>query len=163
MDNHPHIVGHCETVKDFSEYFHRVNSILARYINQISSRKGQVIMDRFRSPQIETDRYLQTVVHYVDLNPVRAGICKRAKDYRWSSYNSHAHGKIDPLLDSLPEGLKLEARVFEKLSLFILLKGRTTMPMYCRSYFIGSPHWVKSRRRVLFDALEKRKEKLLKK
>lgn len=158
MDNHPHIVGYCETVKDFSDYFQRVNSIIAKYVNQISARKGQVIMDRFRSPQIETDRYLTTVIHYVDLNPVRAGICKRAKDYKWSSYNAHAHNQPDPLLDPLPTQVRVEAYVFEKLSFFLLKHGRKTIPMYCRSYFIGSPYWVKKRRRMLFDALEKRKK-----
>lgn len=157
MDNHPHIVGHCATVKEFSDYFHRVHSILARYINKVSGRKGQVIMDRFRSPQIETDRYLNTVIHYVDLNPVRAGLSKRAKDYRWSSYNSHAHGKKDKLLDPLPQSVEAQTLLFEKLSLFILRKGRTMLPLYCRSYFIGSPAWVKARRRFLFEALTARK------
>lgn len=153
LDNHPHIVGHCESIKEFSRFFQNVNGILARYINRISDRKGQVIMDRMKSPQIETERYLHTVLHYVDLNPVRAGVTKRAKDYRWSSYRAHAHGQPDPLLDPLPEGLRVTTQTYQKISSIILQKDSKKMPLYYTTFFIGTPTWVRKRRRTLFESM----------
>ena len=39
---------------------------------------------RFHSTLVEGGRYRATCMHYVYLNPVRAGIVKRASDYAWS-------------------------------------------------------------------------------
>ncbi|MBN8555744.1 MAG: transposase [Deltaproteobacteria bacterium] len=157
MDNHPHIVGYCESVKEFSRYFQVVNGMFARFINTQMERKGQVIMDRLRSPQIQTERYLLTVLRYVDLNPVRAGICKNAKDYRWSSHRSYAHGKKDPLLDPLPSGLSITEHQYQMLHSFTLEKHRQKIPVYYRTYFIGAPSWVRKRRKTLFQTLSAKK------
>ncbi len=47
-----------------------------------------------------------TVVHYVELNPLRAGLVERAQDWRWSSLLHDANG---PALDPgpVPRGLDL--------------------------------------------------------
>jgi putative transposase len=157
MDNHPHIVGYCETVQEFSRYFQVVNGLFARFINSQMERKGQVIMDRLRSPQIQTERYLLTVLRYVDLNPVRAGICKRPKDYKWSSHRSYAKGKTDPLLDPLPSGLRITQSQYQLLHSFAVEKLNKKIPIYYRTYFIGAPSWVRKRRRSLFDTLSEKK------
>ncbi len=36
------------------------------------------------------------------LNPVRVGIVKDPRDYRWSSYRTHAYGRKDFLVDEHP-------------------------------------------------------------
>jgi hypothetical protein len=38
----------------------------------------------------------------VELNPVRAGLVKDPRDYRWSSYRAYAYGKRDSLVDEHP-------------------------------------------------------------
>ena len=48
------------------------------------------------------EAHLLTAVRYVELNPVAAGLVKRAEDWRWSSARSHVEGrrtKHDPLTD----------------------------------------------------------------
>jgi putative transposase len=48
------------------------------------------------------DAHLMVAVRYVELNPVSAGLVKRAEDWRWSSARSHVAGrraKDDPLTD----------------------------------------------------------------
>ena len=48
---------------------------------------------RFKSLLVENERYaLKTVGAYIDLNPVRAGLCEDPKDYRWSGYGAAAGG-----------------------------------------------------------------------
>lgn len=39
---------------------------------------------------------------YVERNPVRAGLCRRAADYRWSSAAAHAGGRDDELVQPEP-------------------------------------------------------------
>ena len=39
---------------------------------------------------------------YIELNPVRAGMVRHPRDYRWSSFRAHADGQIDPLVSDHP-------------------------------------------------------------
>ena len=151
MDNHPHIVGYCETVEEFSRFFQVVNGTLARFINQELGRRGQVIMDRLRSPRIQNERHMMHVLHYVDLNPVRAGICNQASKYRWSSYRSRAYGAKDPILDPLPLSDRIDQVHYQKQSQYILTRGNSTSPIYQNVYFIGTPQWVRHKRRELYQ------------
>jgi putative transposase len=69
------------------------------------------------------DDYLLACARYVELNPVRARLVARARDWRWSSARAHLKGQDDmlvhvsPLLERvanwknfLDEGLEGEAR-----------------------------------------------------
>ena len=42
--------------------------------------------------------YLLTLYRYIELNPVRAGIVRTAKEYRWSSYRCNALGQANPVI-----------------------------------------------------------------
>jgi putative transposase len=64
---------------------------------------GHVWQGRFKSPVIQDDRRLLTVLRYIEANPLRARIVEDLASYRWSSFPAHARGVADPLLDSLPE------------------------------------------------------------
>ena len=44
------------------------------------------------------ERHLYAAVRYVENNPVRAHLVKKAENYRWSSAYAHANGKIDKVL-----------------------------------------------------------------
>jgi putative transposase len=41
-------------------------------------------------------------MRYIELNPVRAGICPDPAHYRWSSYRANALGETNPLLTPRP-------------------------------------------------------------
>ena len=49
---------------------------------------GKLFQGRYKSLMGEESSYLRGLLHYVHLNPVRAGICSvpELKGYRWSSY-----------------------------------------------------------------------------
>jgi putative transposase len=53
---------------------------------------------RYRATLIDTERYLLTCMRYIERNPVRARMVRHPRDYPWSSYGAHAHGKTDVLL-----------------------------------------------------------------
>jgi putative transposase len=50
-----------------------------------SEGSGHVYQGRFKSFLVESDEHLWTVCRYVERNALRAGLCARAEDWRWSS------------------------------------------------------------------------------
>lgn len=77
---------------------------------------GHVWQGRFKSPVIQSDEHLLTVLRYIEANPLRAQIVKRAEDYPWSSYRAHALGTPDELVDRLV--------TFEELSPYPAVRQR---------------------------------------
>ena len=63
---------------------------------------GQVWQGRFKSPVIQDDEHLLTVLRYIEANPLRAKLVERAGEYRWSSFACHGNGCADELLDTVP-------------------------------------------------------------
>jgi putative transposase len=69
-------------------------------------RRGFFWGDRFKSLIVENGDTLINCLAYIDLNPVRAGICEVPEDYRWCSLGYHVQsGNKDDFL-SLDFGLK---------------------------------------------------------
>src|SRR5262245_52257356 len=68
---------------------------------------GHLWQGRFYSCVL-SDSHLWTATRYVERNPVRAGIVKRAEDYEWSSARAHVYGVDDSLVDP---GLPIVGRV----------------------------------------------------
>jgi hypothetical protein len=58
-----------------------------RWYNVVHGRFGTLWAERFRSLVVEDNpRAIQALAAYIDLNPVRAGLCDDPKDYRFCSY-----------------------------------------------------------------------------
>jgi putative transposase len=53
---------------------------------------GHVYQGRFKSFVVESDEHLWTVCRYVERNALRANLCRRAEDWRWSSLWRVVHG-----------------------------------------------------------------------
>ena len=60
---------------------------------------GHVWQGRFRSPVIQDDDHLLTVLRYIEANPLRARLAATAADYPWSSFPEHGAGRTSGLLD----------------------------------------------------------------
>lgn len=168
MSNHPHISGHCKTQTQLSDFFRLVNSQIARFYNRRMKRKGQLVMDRFKSPEVENNTALLKIMMYIDLNPNRARMVKHPKSYRWSSFHYYAYGKEDPLITPAPSYLELGSTNNERKKEYINLvetiirhdwKNQATL---YDKYFLGSPDWVTYRYNLIkkYQKL-KREEKIL--
>jgi hypothetical protein len=72
-------------VEALSAGMQRLNGDYARSFNHRHNRRGHLFAGRFSSWVIEGDEYLENTVRYVLLNPVRAGLCRRPSDWRWSA------------------------------------------------------------------------------
>ena len=80
-----------EFVKTFKE---QVNLACKR---ADAERTGTLFEGRYHSTLIEGGRYLAACIRYVEYNPIRAGLVRRAADYRWSTRNAErASEEADP-------------------------------------------------------------------
>jgi REP element-mobilizing transposase RayT len=84
MDNHIHLLIE-EGNEELGQTIKRLGVRYAMWFNMKYQRVGQLFQNRFPSEAIETDAYFVTVVRYIYENPLKAGLCKRAEDYLWSS------------------------------------------------------------------------------
>jgi putative transposase len=64
----------------------RLNGMHAQSYNNRHEQFGSLIRDRYHTNLVETDAHLLATLRYIALNPVRAGLCARPADWRWSSY-----------------------------------------------------------------------------
>ena len=91
---------------NLSEYVREIKQIFSRFYNKKHNRRGFFWGDRFKSVIVDNGDTLINCLAYIDLNPVRAGICKVPEDYRWCSLGYHVQsGNKDGFL-SLDFGLK---------------------------------------------------------
>lgn len=157
MDSHPHLAGHLRTREEFSRFFQVVNSQFARAVNKRLKRRGQVVMDRFKSPLIESNEHLLKAMAYIDLNQHRVKKVPHPRKNTWSSYKYYAYGRNDPLVTSAPSYLALgripmERRREYRAMVEALMEHRRMMNISHTS-FIGNPDWVIRKYRELCDRL----------
>ena len=107
MTNHFHLLLEPAEAGGLGRFIQSVGRRYVRYVNESYGRTGTLWEGRFKSAAVSRDEYLIACSRYIELNPVRAGLVKHPKDYRWSSYRCRALGVPDRLLDTDPwyEGL----------------------------------------------------------
>lgn len=84
MDNHYHLLIQTMDIK-LQKIMHQINNKYSKYFNAIYERCGHVFQGRYTASPIREERYLLTVLAYIHQNPVKAGMCKKVEDYKWSS------------------------------------------------------------------------------
>ena len=98
MGNHVHLLM---TPADEDSLPKTMQSVNVRYVwhfNRRHERTGPLFESRYRPGPVDSDQYLKACYQYIELNPVRAKLCKQPADYRWSSYRHHAYGELDRLV-----------------------------------------------------------------
>ncbi len=153
MDNHPHLTGHLMNRELFSAFFKVVNSQFARIVNRHLNRRGQVVMDRFKSPLVESDEHMLCVMAYGNLNQHRAGKVDHPRKNDWSSYRYYAYGEKDELITPAPSYLALgrtpQERQREYRGIVAALMEQRRLMNISHTYYIGNPDWVIERYREL--------------
>ena len=86
MNNHAHMLIKTKKSDELSKYMQRLNCTYARYYNKKYDRVGYVFRDRYKSEGIYDEQHLYNCIKYIYDNPVKAGICSKAKDYPYSNY-----------------------------------------------------------------------------
>ena len=87
MSNHVHMV--IKIQNDFlSKAIQSLTLSYAQYFNKKYKRKGPLVQNRFKSKNVENQKYFLEVCRYVHRNPEKAYIAK-TEDYEWSSYKEY--------------------------------------------------------------------------
>jgi putative transposase len=143
MPNHVHLIATPPTPQSLAQ---AVGATHLRYTRQINSRErwtGYLWQGRFASFAMDED-YLMACARYVGLNPVRAGLTRRAIDWPWSSVRAHIEERADPLLTSGPLRERLGAEAAGFFDLDVQADARRSLR---RASFTGRPlgaaAWIK--------------------
>lgn len=87
MDNHFHLVLRTPDA-NLSAGMQWLKGRYAQWFNWRHGYEGHVFYRRFHSVLVESEWHFIELVRYVLQNPVRAGLCRRAADWPWSSYRT---------------------------------------------------------------------------
>lgn len=101
MPNHIHAVAVPHNASGLARLFGPVHQRYALRVNERHDWRGHLWQERFYSCVME-ETHLLAAVRYIELNPVRAGLCDRAKDWQWSSVHVHAGPRSDSLVAASP-------------------------------------------------------------
>ena len=106
--------GYVEALKalfcDISVFCKEVKSRFCKWYNKRHQRRGTLWMERFKSVLAEGKRgdsgeqraksqldALKVMAAYIDLNPVRAKMVKKASEYRWSGWGAALDGNKEAI------------------------------------------------------------------
>lgn len=85
MPNHIHLVVRPHRDGDLGSWMHWLLTTHVRYQQHRHSTIGRIWQGRFKAFPIQQDGHLLAVVRYVERNPVRAQLVRRAIEWPWSS------------------------------------------------------------------------------
>jgi len=88
MTNHIHLIGVPAREDSLAKAVGRTHFLYTQYVNRMHGRTGHLWQNRFYSCAMD-QAHAYRALCYVELNPVRAGMVKRAWDYAWSSAPLH--------------------------------------------------------------------------
>ena len=104
MPNHFHLVLHPRNDGDLGEFMRWVTTthVRQRRAQTETIGHGHLYQGTYKSFPVETERYLQQLMVYVEQNPLRAKLVSRTEDWQWSSLWRREHDTAKKLLADLP-------------------------------------------------------------
>ena len=108
MPNHVHLVLVPSDTEGLRAALAEAHRRYAIGVNRREGWRGYLWQGRFASFPMD-EAHVLAAARYVELNPVRARLVRRARDWRWSSARAHLSGADDgvvsvrPLLDLAPD------------------------------------------------------------
>lgn len=96
MTNHVHLLATPAFEDSIGKTLQSIGRRYVQYFNHTYQRSGTLWEGRYRATVVDSERYLLTLMRYIELNPVRAGMVAVPQDYPWSSYRRNAMGRGGP-------------------------------------------------------------------
>ena len=137
MNTHFHLVVQAITKDFLAQHLAYVKWYYTQWMRKKYKWRGPLWRERYRSLPIEDERYLAACGLYVELNPVRAGLCHEPAEYAFSSARKYYLGTPDDLVDeySIP---------YQPEPLLSIAREPTIADLvFTRSPAIGSESFVK--------------------
>jgi putative transposase len=102
LPNHFHLVLWPHEDGDLSRWMQWLLTSHVRRYHRHYHSSGHVWQGRFKAFPIEQDEHLLTVIRYVERNPLRANLVRRAERWAWSSLGWRCGGKRPEFLADWP-------------------------------------------------------------
>ena len=101
MPNHVHLILVPSDTGGLRAALAEAHRRYTRKVNFREGWRGYLWQGRFSSFPMD-DEYLFACARYVELNPVRAKLVERARDWQWSSARAHLTRRDDKLVSAAP-------------------------------------------------------------
>ena len=102
MTNHVHLIVTPAGPRELANFVKSFAQRYAQFRNQSRNASGKLFEERYKCKPIRTEAQMAVTATYIELNPVRAGICEDPGAYRWSTYLKHTGAAAaEPLLADL--------------------------------------------------------------
>ncbi len=101
MPNHVHLILVPRDPDGLRAALGEAHRRYTRHVNFRENWRGYLWQGRFASAPLD-EAHLLACARYVELNPVRAGLKRRARDWKWSSARAHLAGADDHLVKAGP-------------------------------------------------------------
>jgi len=141
MPNHVHLIVTPADADGLRATFADAHRRYTAIINARHRWTGHLFQGRFGAVAMDED-HLIAATRYVALNPVAAGLVKRAADWPWSSARAHLAGEDDglvrvaPILERVPDFADLIATDVDQTIADRLERAQTV------GRPLGSPEWI---------------------
>lgn len=89
---------------DVSQFVKTFKELVSIFYKSQTKHVGSIWAGRFTSTLVEDGLYRAMCIRYIELNAVRAGLVKRAKDYPYSSHNSEKPLQNTTFAGTVPAG-----------------------------------------------------------
>ena len=90
MSNHVHLIVTPVEHQQLARFVQRFAQTYAQFRNKRRNATGKLFEERYTCIPIAKDEQMAITTAYVELNPVRAGVCDAPSDYRWSTFRMHS-------------------------------------------------------------------------
>ena len=114
MTNHVHLLVKPKENDSLYKMMQGVTLCYTQFVNRRYERTGRLWESRYHSCVVDKDSYLWAVARYIETNPVRAGMVKKAEDYDYSSARFHIIGGNNDVINEelFEEAQRKDYRVF---------------------------------------------------
>jgi hypothetical protein len=89
MDNHYHLLIRVNEYP-LGSFMRVLNGTYAQYFRKKGGTRGYLFQDRYKSIVTQDQDYIEEMVRYIHLNPVRAGVCATIEQldiYPWTGHS----------------------------------------------------------------------------
>ena len=94
LPNHVHWLMETLDQFDLGKVMQSVKGFTGKMANRTLGLSGPFWEREYHDRAIRDDQHLRSVVEYIHYNPVKAGLARRAEDWRWSSAWENRLGKL---------------------------------------------------------------------